>query len=328
MRGLIIFMLLGVVSESSSINWPVSLPTKETVQTYAPWGLAATAGGLGYAAYNWREKVNPWLVGGGGLAGGLAGAGIGRQIGYNPYVAAAMGLILGGALGKYGYLGYQGYQKTESDVKEDSSASEKTVFGVVIDSEKWKKISKEKEKERNAEEAKNKEDAVQKAKREKEKRDREERAQVGRNWPEKSSFAAIVNEYTKNKMLQLIESQETVPPGQQPSFAYKDLQEAFRNYGDKNNKNEEIIFQYLVDKELLTQKPNTDNYTLDSHYYKVPPNLLYFYFNDSNIRTKWLKLTEQMGEQNKKEASATLLSQQFKDKSIVVSVVSKASAEK
>ena len=115
MRTLMVVMLISIVSESSSMDWSVSLPGKETVQKYAPLALLPAAG-LGYAAGkynlfdNWREK-GPWVVGAG--FGGLAGYGVGRHVEY-PYMAAAVGLILGGFLGKYGYSVYQKHKNEQA----------------------------------------------------------------------------------------------------------------------------------------------------------------------------------------------------------------------
>ena len=74
-RGLMVIILLGAVSESYSSWYEPYMPSRPTVQKYVPWLSGLAIGGLGYRA--------------------------GRYMGYNPYLAAAIGALIGGGLGKF-----------------------------------------------------------------------------------------------------------------------------------------------------------------------------------------------------------------------------------
>ena len=75
LRGLMLIMLFGAASESYSSWYESYMPSRPTVQTYAPWLIGLAIGGLGYRA--------------------------GRYMGYDPYLAAVISLLLGGGLGGF-----------------------------------------------------------------------------------------------------------------------------------------------------------------------------------------------------------------------------------
>ena len=88
-RGLMLIMLIGAVSGSYSADW--SWPSGETMKKYAPW-----------------------LGSGAALGGALGYYGAGRYMGYDPYLAAAIGLLIGSGVGGYGVRSFYNESVTSS----------------------------------------------------------------------------------------------------------------------------------------------------------------------------------------------------------------------